>query len=217
MENLKFRVKRGSRPGEGRKPQAISRTSLSKNGGTLSELQGIDGSKEQKDGRKGVPSEIAVWQPGKEGTEEGAGEGLSSRKLGEDRLHAEALDLEPDGEKTPFRTSEEAGGVKDTIIREGIQGENPRVKGKKQKVVKQAPEANLILRVDVRIEEAIEVAESTVVGRARGKVFSIQFIQNWAEQQWQKNLGEAFKVSGLAKDWFMIQFDKKEMVDWVLE
>lgn len=95
---------------KGGSPQAISRTSLSKNGGTLSELQGIEGSKEQKDGRKGVPSEIAVWQPGKEGTEEGAGEGLSSRKLGEDRLHVEALDLEPDGEKTPFRTSEEAGG-----------------------------------------------------------------------------------------------------------
>jgi len=107
--------------------------------------------------------------------------------------------------------------VKDAIIREGIQGEIPRVKRKKQKVVKQAPEANLILRVDVQIEEAMEVAESTVVGRARGKFFSVQFIHKSVEQQWKKNVGDAFKVSGLAKGWFMIQFVKKEMVDWVLE
>lgn len=58
-------------------------------------------------------------------------------------------------------------------------------KRKKQKLIKEKTEANLALGVDVQIEEAMEVAESTLVGRARGKNFSAQFIQNWADQQWQ--------------------------------
>lgn len=86
----------------GGSPQAISRTSLAKNGGTLSDLQGIEGSKGHKEGRKGVPGEIAVWQSGKEGTEEGTGKRSSSREVGEARLHTKALDLEPDGGKSPF-------------------------------------------------------------------------------------------------------------------
>lgn len=75
---------------------------------------------------------------------------------------------------------------------------------------------DVVLGVDVRIDEAIEAAESTLVGRALGKNFPAQFIQNWADQQWQGGPGNSFKVLVLAKGWFVIQFDKKEMAEWVL-
>lgn len=90
-------------------------------------------------------------------------------------------------------------------------------KRKKQKLIKKMTEANLVLGVEVQIEEALEAAERTLVGRAGGKNFSAQFIQNWADHQWQAAPGNSFKVSAvLAKGWFMIQFDKKEMAEWVL-
>jgi len=70
--------------------------------------------------------------------------------------------------------------------------------------------------MDVQIEEAIGVAECILVWRARGKKYSDQFIQNWAAPQWQSAPYKNFKVLVLAKGWFMVKFENKEVVDWVM-
>lgn len=42
-------------------------------------------------------------------------------------------------------------------------------------------EGNLVLGMDVQVEDGLEVAECTLVGRARGKGFSGKFIKQWVE------------------------------------
>lgn len=92
------------------------------------------------------------------------------------------IESELAGKKAPTQPIEDSGGVDVVKDRDETLGDKQTgEKRKKQKVIKQNSEANLVLGVDVQIEEAMEVAEHTVVGRARGKNFSTQFIQNWVE------------------------------------
>lgn len=91
-------------------------------------------------------------------------------------------------------------------------------KRKKLKPIKKKDiEANLVLGMDVQVDEALEVAKCTLVGRAKGKKHSSQFIKIWGEQKWQTDLVKNFKVSVLAKGWFMVRFGNKEVADWVME
>eukprot|EP00253_Pinus_taeda_P024932 PITA_24932 len=71
--------------------------------------------------------------------------------------------------------------------------------------------------MEVQIEEALEVAECTLVGRARGKKFTSNFIKAWGEQNWQSDLIRGFEVLTLVKGWFMVRFEHKEAIDWVVE
>lgn len=71
--------------------------------------------------------------------------------------------------------------------------------------------------MDVQIEEVLEVAKCTLVGRARGKKFSSDYIQSWGKQNWQTNLIREFRVLTLAKGWFSIHFKNKEAAEWVLK
>lgn len=92
--------------------------------------------------------------------------------------------------------------------------EGPR---KKQRLIKsQGLEGNLVLGMDVKIEEVLEVAESTLVGRVRGKIFSSEFIKSWGKRNWQTDLMRDFRVLTLAKFWFSVHFDSKEAAKWVL-
>lgn len=74
----------------------------------------------------------------------------------------------------------------------------------------------MVLGMDVKIEDALEMAECTLVGRARGKNFSSTFIHSWGEHNWQSDLITGFSVSTLAKGWFMVHFEHKEVADWVV-
>lgn len=90
----------------------------------------------------------------------------------------------PTLDKVVFEQQEEAANdATNTQVREEVSGKRKTgEKRKKQKFIKKKEfEANLVLGMDVQIEEAIEVAECTLVGRARGKKYSAQFIQNWAD------------------------------------
>lgn len=69
--------------------------------------------------------------------------------------------------------------------------------------------------MEVSIEEALEVAECTVVGRARGKKLSPGFIQEWGEKNWSAGQERVFEASTLVKGWFMLRFKNKEAADWV--
>lgn len=83
---------------------------------------------------------------------------------------------------------------------EGIRQRQAREKRKKPKIIKRKESiANLVLRMDVKIDEAMEVMDLTLVGRARGKnTQQILFrnrlpiigrrlrIQSFKSQRWQR-------------------------------
>jgi len=74
----------------------------------------------------------------------------------------------------------------------------------------------LVLGMDVTIEESLEVAECTVVGRARGKKFSPGFLQEWGEKNCMVGKERVFEASTLVKGWFMFRFYSKEAANWVI-
>lgn len=49
-----------------------------------------------------------------------------------------------------------------------------------------------------------------------GKQFTSNFIKAWGEQNRQSDLIKGFEVSTLAKCWFMVRFEHKEVADWVV-
>lgn len=71
--------------------------------------------------------------------------------------------------------------------------------------------------MEISIEESLEVAESTLVGRARGKKFTSEFIQSWGEQVFVSDNPLRFEAQCLAKGWFMFRFEDKKDAEWVLE
>lgn len=156
--------------------------------------------------------------------------GSDSGKLKEDPRSVEGLDQGPGGrtsvditvkgrpilDKAEYDQLEEAdknatnAQAREETFEKGKIGE----KRKKQKPIKKKKfEANLVLGMDVQIEDALEVAECTLVGRARRKSYSGQFIKQWAEQQWKTTPVKSFKVSALVKGWFMVRFENKEAAD----
>lgn len=89
-------------------------------------------------------------------------------------------------------------------------------KRKKSKPLKKKKiEGNLVLGMDVQVEDALEVVECTLVGRARGKSLSGKSLRYWAEQQWKAAPVKNFKVAVLVKGWFMVRFESKEAVNWL--
>jgi len=77
-------------------------------------------------------------------------------------------------------------------------------KGEKRKTQRplraQESEVNLVLGMEVSIDETLEMAECTLVGRARGKKFSSGFLQSWGEQQFVCDRPLGFEALALAKD-----------------
>ena len=91
-------------------------------------------------------------------------------------------------------------------------------KRKKAKPLKKIRiERKLLLGMDVQVEEVLDVAESTLVGRARGRFVSGKFLKQWAESQWLETPARSFKTYTLAKGWFMVRFGSKEAMEWVEE
>lgn len=75
---------------------------------------------------------------------------------------------------------------------------------------------NLVLGIEVSIEETLDVADCTIVGRAMGKKFSPDVLQAWGEQRFVNENPLRFEAQCLAKGWFMFRFEEKEAADWVL-
>lgn len=78
-------------------------------------------------------------------------------------------------------------------------------------------EGNIILGMEVSIEESIEVVDCALVGRARGKKFSLDFLKKWGEQHFVSDRPLRFEAQCLAKGWFLFRFEDKEAADWVRE
>lgn len=71
--------------------------------------------------------------------------------------------------------------------------------------------------MEVSIEETLEVADCTLVGRARGKKFNTDFLKDWGEQNFVSDRPLRFEAQSLAKGWFLFRFEDKEAAAWVLE
>jgi len=123
-----------------------------------------------------------------------------------------------EGYSAPLQTV--AINAKDKSLGFGEGGQH-RKKGKKQKknnlIRKKEIIANLVLGVNLHIDEAMEVAKLTLIGKAKEKKYSTNYIQEWAVKCWQKAQDKTYEVSTLAKGWFMIKFIRKEAMEWVME
>lgn len=71
--------------------------------------------------------------------------------------------------------------------------------------------------MDVQVEDALEVAERTLVGRVRGRYVSGKFLKQWADSQWSKTPTSSFTTATLVKGWLMVKFDCKEAMEWLEE
>lgn len=53
--------------------------------------------------------------------------------------------------------------------------------------------------------------------QGKGEKLTSDFIQSWGEQNWQSELIRDFRGSTLAKGCFMVRFEHKEAIEWVVE
>lgn len=89
-------------------------------------------------------------------------------------------------------------------------------KRKKQRVYKKKRiEGNLLLGMDVKVEDALEVANFMLVGRVRGRFISGKFLCEWVESQWKNTPANSFRTTTMVKGWFLIKFGNKEALEWV--
>lgn len=102
----------------------------------------------------------------------------------------------------------------------GTSDEDPKIIGGKRKTPKQIGtfelRKNLVLGMEVSIEETLEVADCTIVGRARGKKFTPADLQSWGEERFNNGSPLRFEARSLVKGWFMLRFEEKAAADWVL-
>lgn len=104
-------------------------------------------------------------------------------------------------------------GREEALDRERIRG---KIKKAKTLKARRLP-GNLLLGMDVQVEDALKVAESTLVGRFRGRPVLGKYLQHWAEEHWKETPARSFKTVTMAKGWFMISFDNKSAMEWVEE
>jgi len=99
--------------------------------------------------------------------------------------------------------------------------EELRVKGAKTKpqrpIGSQEIEGNLVLGMEVSIEETLAVADCTLVGRARGKKYSSEFLQVWGETCFVSARPIQFEAQVLGKGWFKLSFADKDSAEWVFQ
>jgi len=102
----------------------------------------------------------------------------------------------------------------------GTSDEDPKIIGGKRKTPKQIGtfelRKNMVLGMEVSIEETLEVADCTIVGRARGKKITPADLQSWGEERFNNGSPLRFEARSLVKGWFMLRFEEKAAADWVL-
>lgn len=78
-------------------------------------------------------------------------------------------------------------------IGEGGKKGNTREKRKKNKLIKKKEiSLNLVFGVDLQINEAMDTTEVILVGRAKGKKYSANYIKEWTTNTWKEALDQSF-------------------------
>jgi hypothetical protein len=60
------------------------------------------------------------------------------------------------------------------------------------------------------MNNVVQMANQTLVGRASGRFFSLKTIVSWTESVWKEDLGYAPEVIELSRNWFAFQFNQPE-------
>jgi len=87
-------------------------------------------------------------------------------------------------------------------------------KRKKSKLLRKKEERpSCVFGVDIHIDRALEASETLLVGRVRGRKFSVDYIKDWAQSEWKEAPGQPKQIKNLDRGWFCIWFGHKEHVD----
>jgi len=62
----------------------------------------------------------------------------------------------------------------------------------------------------------MDIAEKALVGRVRGRNYSVERPQQWAFEVWGHHLNDPPFIQSFVKGWFALRFDKLEKTNWVL-
>ena len=104
---------------------------------------------------------------------------------------------------------------------EGEEGGRSGVVGKnrnKTKLIRKKEESPCyVFGVDILIDEVMEATETIIIGRVRGRKYSVNYIKDWTTSVWVDAPGSPRNIQTLAQGWFMIKFEKKEHLEWVIE
>lgn len=69
---------------------------------------------------------------------------------------------------------------------------------------------------DVQLGKVMEMSEKVVVGRTRGRTFSVELLHTLIKKEWGGLLKDLHKVSTLTRGLFMLKFNLVDAVSWVL-
>jgi hypothetical protein len=71
-------------------------------------------------------------------------------------------------------------------------------------------ESNLVLGQDITMEEATDLADKTLVGKAYGHHFSFKILQSWVSDTW---VGAPPQLNRLTRGWFMLNFSNPNQAE----
>ena len=74
-----------------------------------------------------------------------------------------------------------------------------------------------VFSVDIHIDKVMEATKTILVSRVRGRKFSANYIFEWSASEWTEASGCPIEIQTLAWGWFMLKFEKREHLEWVLE
>ena len=134
------------------------------------------------------------------------------KEIGEIRIGEEGTkgNAEPEAQCLTQRGRTDLEEERDIFSEEGTR--------KKAKLVRRKEKIpNLVLGINILIDEAIETTELTLVGRARGKKISVAYLTEWTAKAWKEAPDQGFEAVNLIDGWFMVRFQRKETVQWVLD
>lgn len=64
--------------------------------------------------------------------------------------------------------------------------------------------------------DAIDIARKVLVGRVRGRTYSVEILQQWIKEIWGTLLKELRAIKVLERGWFALHFHRAEYTEWIL-
>lgn len=75
---------------------------------------------------------------------------------------------------------------------------------------------NLTLGEDSQMADVVDTTRKFLVGRVRGRTYSVERLKRWTDEIWGSLLKELPVVRVLARGWFALQFHRPEYTQWIL-
>lgn len=75
---------------------------------------------------------------------------------------------------------------------------------------------NLTFGEDVPMADVMDMARKVLVGRVRGRNYTVERLRQWTMEIWGSLLKELPVIRVLARGWFALRFHREEYTDWIL-